>query len=73
MDMVVVASLSFSRGPPEGIQSFNNYAGILLFCARVRLFVGVCERKETGVDVWELTLVACLRVSKHICFEGSRD
>ncbi len=45
MDMMVVASLSFSRGPPAGIQSFNNYAGILLFapacvclweCASVR-------------------------------------
>ncbi len=71
MDMMVVASLSFSRGPPAGIQSFNNYAGILLF-APACVCLWECA-SETGVDVWELTLVACLRISKHICFEGSRD
>lgn len=46
----------FSPGPPEGTQSFNNYAEILLFARvrlrGVRLFVGVRERKETGVDVF---------------------
>lgn len=57
MDMVVVASLSFSRGPPEGIQSFNNYAGIFLFApVWVCLWVCASVRKQAWTfGSWRLS------------------